>query len=94
MRSKVFTGKARGCQQKKDGAGKFPQASSGLRKKREKMHDSPLDILFSPALAFYQRNQKESSMIRTSATICKIETNAFGFGFFFYFSRSRGRKDC
>ncbi len=33
-------------------------------------------------------------MIRTSATICKIETNAFGFGFFFYFSRSRGRKDC
>ena len=33
-------------------------------------------------------------MIRTSATICKIETSAFGFGFFFYFSRSRGRKDC
>ncbi len=62
--------------------------------KKEKMCDSLLDILFCPALAFPQRNRKESSMIRTSATICKIETNAFGFGFFFYFSRSRGRKDC
>jgi hypothetical protein len=36
MRSKVFTGKALGCQQKKYGAGKNPSGEFGASKKKRK----------------------------------------------------------